>query len=196
MYINIYIYIYICSYINVIPVFFNNNTTPHIASFNQLIEAINQYRFHNKTPLNHDILLCVICWIQFVSWYIWHGNIVEISSYFTKLYSCRWRMHAFYSSAKHFNPIIDHINLTHCWHIFPWLCIWCGCIIVFCQFSLIYPGKSRFLFALLLCSLWWGQILEYIKVWRSDSYSFFCTLHSWSPLYGLSWMHCNDSDNI
>ena len=37
---------------------------------------------------------------------------------------------------------------------FPWLCVWGSCIIIFCQFLHIDPGKTEFLFPLLLFSLW------------------------------------------
>ena len=36
-------------------------------------------------------------------------------------------------------------------------------------------GKTGNLFSLLLCSLWWMQIIGYVLSWRS--YSFVCTLH-------------------
>ena len=43
------------------------------------------------------------------------------------------------------------------------------CYIIFCS------GKTGNLFSLLLCSLWWVQIIGYVLSWRS--YSFVCTLH-------------------
>ena len=39
----------------------------------------------------------------------------------------------------------------------------------------IYSRKTGNLFSLLLCSLWWMQIIGYVLSWRS--YSFLCTLH-------------------
>ena len=43
---------------------------------------------------------------------------------------------------------------SHCCHIiFPWLCIWGACTIIFCQWLYVDPGKDWVLFPLLLCSL-------------------------------------------
>ena len=42
-------------------------------------------------------------------------------------------------------------------------------------YAYVYSGKTGNLFSLLLCSLWWVQITEYVLSWRS--YSFVCTLH-------------------
>ena len=53
-----------------------------------------------------------------------------------------------------------HINLTH-YHIFPWLCAWDVCYIIFCHLLHIDPGKTGILLSLLLCSLWWVQIFGY-----------------------------------
>ena len=50
---------------------------------------------------------------------------------------------------------------------------------MFVTFSDIYcvyiPGKPRICFSLVLCSLWWVQIVGYVLACRS--YSFVCTLH-------------------
>ena len=57
---------------------------------------------------------------------------------------------------------------------FPWLCVWAGCTIIFCQLFHLDPGKVGFLFAsqhTLECA----QIIGYFMagMW----YSFLCTLH-------------------
>ena len=45
-------------------------------------------------------------------------------------------------------------------HIFPWLqCAWDVCYIIFCHLLHIHSGKTGMLFSILLCSLWWVQIL-------------------------------------
>ena len=64
--------------------------------------------------------------------------------------------------------------LSHC-YIFPWLCAWDVCYIIFCHFLYIRSGKTGNLFSLLLCSLWWVQIFGYVSACRS--YSFVCTVH-------------------
>ena len=59
-------------------------------------------------------------------------------------------------------------------HIFPCLCTWCGCTIIFWQFH-IYPrtvGSCDFHYCAVL---WCVQIMKYIMApW---SYVFVCTLH-------------------
>ena len=52
---------------------------------------------------------------------------------------------------------IRSINLTHCFHIFPWLCVWGGCTNICCQLHIyLYihiSWESWVLFLDLLCSL-------------------------------------------
>ena len=59
--------------------------------------------------------------------------------------------------------------------IFPWLCVWDGCTIIFCHLLHIYPGSTGTLFLLLMFSLWYLQMIEYIMACRSCS--FVCRLH-------------------
>ena len=49
------------------------------------------------------------------------------------------------------------------------------CCIIFCHLLYIHSGKTGNFFSLVLCSLWWVQIVGYVLVCRS--YSFVCTLH-------------------
>ena len=58
---------------------------------------------------------------------------------------------------------------------FPWLCAWNVCNIIFCHLLYIHSWKSWNLFSLVLCSLWWVQIVGYVLAYRS--YSFVCPLH-------------------
>ena len=62
-----------------------------------------------------------------------------------------------------YNPFRRHINLSHCYHIFPWLCVWGGCTIIMLSVShthtyiyiyiYIYPGKAVFCIFNYRCSL-------------------------------------------
>ena len=70
---------------------------------------------------------------------------------------------------------IGSINLSHCYHIFPWSCVWYVCYIIFCHVLHIHSRETGILFSSLLCSLWWIQIVGYVMACRS--YSFVCTLH-------------------
>ena len=78
---------------------------------------------------------------------------------------------------------------SHCYHIVPWLCVWNICYIIFCYLLHIHSRKTRNLFSLLLCSLWWKQIIGCVLTWRS--HSFICTLHNIIMiLFKLIWRHC------
>ena len=85
-----------------------------------------------------------------------------------------WLKGYIYSSCYHHHQI-GSIHLSHCYHIFPWLCAWDVCCIIFCHLLHIRSGKTGNLFSLLLCSLWWVQIFRYVLACRS--YSFVCTVH-------------------
>ena len=80
-----------------------------------------------------------------------------------------------YSSSCYYHHQIGSIHLSHCYHIFPWLCAWDVCFIIFCHLLHIRSGKTGNLFSLLLCSLWWVQIVGYVLPCRSNS--FVCTVH-------------------
>ena len=88
------------------------------------------------------------------------------------LYAFRW-LRGYIHSSCYYHHQIGSINLTH-YHIFPWLCAWNVCYIIFCHLLHIYSGKTGILFSLLLCSLWWVQIVGYVLACRSCS--FVCTL--------------------
>ena len=71
---------------------------------------------------------------------------------------------------------------------YPWLCAWDVCYIIFFHLLHIRSGKAGNLFSLLLCSLWWVQIVRYVLACRS--YSFICTIHiSLLSLCKLIWRH-------
>ena len=86
----------------------------------------------------------------------------------------RWLKGYIYSSC-YYHHKIGSIHLSHCFHIFPWLCAWDVCYMIFCHLLYIHSGKTGNFFSLVLCSLRWVQIVGYVLVHRS--YSFVCTLH-------------------
>ena len=94
--------------------------------------------------------------------------------YSTGPFQYRWLKGYIYSSC-YYHHQIESIHLSHCYHIFPWLCAWDVCCIIFCHLLHIRSGKTGNLFSLLLCSLWWVQIFGYVLACRS--YSFVCTVH-------------------
>ena len=95
------------------------------------------------------------------------------------------------------------INLiTHyssCYHpsfpvsYFPWLCVWDVCYITSCYLLHIYSGKIGNLFLLLLCSLWWVQIVGYVLTWRT--YLFICTLHHLIIIIVQTYLKTSNSQN-
>ena len=83
-------------------------------------------------------------------------------------------MKGYIYSSFYYHHQIGRIHLSHCYHIFPWLCVWDVCYIIFCYLLHIHFAKTGNLFSLFLCSWWWVQIVEYVLAWRS--YSFIFTL--------------------
>ena len=84
----------------------------------------------------------------------------------------RW-LRGYIHSSCYYNHQIGSVNLTH-YHIFPCLGAWDVCYIIFCHLLHIHSRKTRILFSLLLCILWWVHIFGYVLVYRSRS--FVCTL--------------------
>ena len=89
-------------------------------------------------------------------------------------FTYRWLKGFIYSSC-YYHHQIGNIHISHCFHVVPWLCAWDVCYIIFCHLLYIHYGKTGNLFSLVLCSLWWVQIVGYVLACRS--YSFVCTLH-------------------
>ena len=93
----------------------------------------------------------------------------------TDPFQFRWLKGYIYSSC-YYHHQIGSINLSHCYHVFLWSCVWDVCYIIFCHVLHKHSGKTGILFSSLLCSLWWLQlIVGYVMACRL--YSFVCTLH-------------------
>ena len=86
-----------------------------------------------------------------------------------------WWLKGFIYSSCFYHHQIGSIHLSHCYHIFPWLCAWDVCYIIFCHLLHKRSGKTGNLFSFLLCSLWWVQIVGHLLPCRS--YSFVFTVH-------------------
>ena len=104
-------------------------------------------------------------------WYFRRGVNMQ---YDTEHDSLRW-LKGYIHSLSYYHHQIGSIHLSHCYHIFPWLCVWDVCYIIFYYLLHIHSGKTGNLFSLLLSSLWWVQIIGFILSW--GSYPFVCTLH-------------------
>ena len=116
-------------------------------------------------------MLIIVHFGQAVYTFYFHYNIWGCMCS-TGPFQYRWLKGYVYSSC-YYHRQIGSIHRSHCYHIFPWLCVWDDCYIIFCYLLQIQSGKTRNLFSLLLCSLWWVQIVRYVLTWRS--YSFICT---------------------
>ena len=93
-------------------------------------------------------------------------------------------------SSCYYQHQIGSIHLSHCYHIFLWLCVWDVCYIIFCYLLHIHSGKTGNLFSLLLCSLWWVQIVGYSSFWLEDRICLFVHYTiSLSSLCKLIWRH-------
>ena len=54
----------------------------------------------------------------------------------------RW-LREYIHNPSYYHHQIGRIHFSHCCHIFPWLCVWDGCTIIFCNLLYIYtyiPG--------------------------------------------------------
>ena len=91
----------------------------------------------------------------------------------TDPFQFRWLRGYIHISCYYHNQI-GFINLTH-YHIVPWLCAWDVRYIIFGNYFHIHSRKTGIWFSLLLCNLWWVQIIGYVLAWRSCS--FLCALH-------------------
>ena len=64
----------------------------------------------------------------------------------TGLFQYRWLKGYIYSSYYYHHQIGSN-HLSHCYHIFPWVCAWDVCYIIFCHLLHIYiPGKPGICF--------------------------------------------------
>ena len=113
----------------------------------------------------------------------------DITRYQLAHFSSRWLKRYIYSSC-YYRHQIGCIHLSHCYHIFPWLCAWDVCFIIFCHLLHIRSGKTGNLFSLSLCS--------YDKCKYSDTFLladrtrlFVQYTISLSPLCKRIWRHWN-----
>ena len=68
----------------------------------------------------------------------------------------RW-LKEYIHNPSYYHHQIGSIHLSYCCHIFPWLCVWDGCTIIFCHLLHIYPGKLG------LCFHFWCSVYGICK---------------------------------
>ena len=72
----------------------------------------------------------------------------------------RW-LKEYIHNPSYYHHQIGSIHFSHCCHIFPWLCVWDGCTIIFCHLLHIYPGNTG------PCFHYWCPVYGICK--RSDT---------------------------
>ena len=75
---------------------------------------------------------------------------------FLHIYSCmcwtgpfefRW-LKEYIHNPSYYHHQIGNIHISHCCHIFPWLCVWDGCTIIFCHLLHIYIWTTTMIVSL------------------------------------------------
>ena len=135
--------------------------------------------------MTHDYSLALstknACWVYHVASVSKMGLVLSIT--FLHIQGCicwtgpfefRW-LKEYIHNPSYYHHQFGNIHLSRCCHIFPWLCVWDGCIIIFCHLLHIYARNTGTLFPLLMFSLWYLQMIGYIMACRSCS--FVCRLH-------------------
>ena len=104
----------------------------------------------------------------------------------------RW-LNGYIHNPSYYHHQTGSTHLSHCCHIFPWLCVWDGCTTIFCHLLHIYLGNTGtffqlWMFSLLRFSLWYLQMIEYIMpAGRVHLFAYYTI--SLSPLCRLIWRH-------
>ena len=123
--------------------------------------------YNNKCKPRTDGRIIIVKIIIILSYYatvcgVSRGGVVNmllvlsITSYFhfniwgcmcsTGPFQYRWLKGYIYSSC-YYHHQIGSIHLSHCHHIFPWLCVWDVCYIIFCYLLHMHSGKTGNLFS-------------------------------------------------
>ena len=103
-------------------------------------------------------------------------------------FSSRWLKGYIYSSC-YYHDQIGSIHLSHCYHIFPWLCAWDVCYIIFCHLLHIRSGKKP-----RICFHYYCAVYDECKYsdtfWLSDRTRLFVQYSiTLSSLCKLIWRH-------
>ena len=112
-------------------------------------------------------------------------------------FQLRW-LKGYIHSSCYYHHQIGSINLIHCYHIFPWLCAWDICYIIYCHLLHIHSGKTGILFSLLLCSLWWVQIKLACQIYFVEFVSeikhilYYPLYNIWGCVFSIYHFSCDD----
>ena len=121
--------------------------------FNNCTMSYGQTRFIRYTCLEFSylVLACYCFEMLFVRISMYMLLVLSITFYFHyNIWGClcstgpfryRWLKRYVYSSC-YYHHQIGSTHLSRCYHIFPWLCIWDVCYIIFCYLMHIHAGKT------------------------------------------------------
>ena len=155
------------------------------------------FRYASPSHYHHETWL-LACIEDRNAWWVYHVESVSkmglvLSITFCNIWGCmcwtgpfgfRW-LKGYIHYPSYYHHQIGSIHLSHCCHIFPWLCVCDGCTIIFCHLLHIYAGNTGTLFPLLMFSLWYLQMIGYIgRVRLFADYTI-----SLSSLCRLFWRH-------
>ena len=101
-------------------------------------------------------------------------------------FSSRWLKGYIYSSC-YYHHQIGSIHLSHCYHIFPWLCAWDVCYIIFCHLLHIRSGKTGICFRC-HCAVY-DECKYSDTFWHADRTRLFVQYTITSSLCKLIWRH-------
>ena len=96
---------------------------------------------------------------------------------------------------SYFHHQIGSIHLSHCCHIFPWLCVWDGCTTIFCHCSITYISREHWDFVSIICvQSFWCSVCGICKrpdtLWPAGRVRLFADYTiSLSSLCRLIWRH-------
>ena len=125
----------------------------------------------------------------------------------------RW-LKGYIHNPSYYHHQIGSIHLSHCCHIFPWLCVWDGCTTVFCRLckwsDTLWPAGRVRLFADYIISLsslrrliWRHWTNKMLRVYAAECVSKIETILAiiFHSIYGavclqLTQFACHDCENV
>ena len=136
--------------------------------YSHVLSTINACWVHHVESVSKMGLVLSITFLQYMGLHCWPGP-----------FEFRW-LKGYIYIPFYYHHQIGSIHLSHCCHIFPWLCVWDGCTTIFYHLLHVYLRNTGtvfqlLMFSLLMFSLWYLQTIGYIMACRSCS--FVCRLH-------------------
>ena len=84
-------------------------------------------------------------------------------------------------SSCYYHHQIRSINISHCYHIFPWSCVWDICYIIFCHVLQIHCGETGIFFIIIVqfvmsanSRIGYGLQIVFVCLYNTPSYYHHC----------------------